>query len=64
MKATDNYSAKLDLWAREATVWPLPKAVGIPTFSARKFRSYRELNAWKRKLLAEIARNGGVQWTR
>ena len=64
MKASDNYKAKLDIWAREAKVWPLPKAVGIPRFTAKKFRSYREMNAWKRKLLAEIAAKGGVQWTK
>lgn len=42
----------------------MPKAVGIPRFGARKFASYREMNAWKRKLLAEIAAKGGVQWTK
>jgi hypothetical protein len=64
VKATDDYRAKLDIWAREGKVSPLPKAVGIPRFRAKKFRSHQEMNAWKRQLLAEIAANGRLQWTK
>ena len=63
-KSTDNYEAKLDIWAREGKVCPLPKATGLPRFGARRFGSYREMNAWKRQLLDRIAAQGGVRWTK
>jgi hypothetical protein len=64
MKFTDDYDAKLEIWAREGKVHPLPRAVGLPRFGARRFNSHEEMNAWKRDLLDEIASNGGVQWTK
>lgn len=63
MKRTDDYDSKLEMWARESRVHPLPRARGLPRFKSRKFSSYKAFNAWKRGLLDEIARNGGVTWT-
>jgi hypothetical protein len=64
MKLTDDYLAKYRIWACNPTVWPLPRAVGLPHFGHRKFASYEEMNAWKREYLLEIATTGGVQWTK
>ena len=64
MKIADNYDAKLEIWARESKVYPLPRATGIPRFGSKKFNSYEEFNAWKKELLGRIAASGGVKWTR
>ena len=64
MKFTDNYKAKLEIWARECKVHPLPAFTGVPRFGAKKFSSYAELNAWKKDLLEQIAASGGVKWTK
>ena len=64
VKRTDDYAAKYELWAREGRVYPLPKVVGLPHFGSRKFSSHHEMNDWKRSLLDEVARRGGVRWTR
>jgi hypothetical protein len=63
MKYTDDYSAKLRLWAQNPRVLHLPKMVGLPKFSSKKFKSHAEMNAWKKDLLSRIAANGGCQWT-
>ena len=63
MKATDNRQAKLSIWAKESRVARMPKAEGFPAFGCRRFSSGDEMNAWKKELLAEIARRGGVRWT-
>ena len=62
MKYTDDYEAKLKIWAREQRVVPLPAFTGVPRFGAKKFSSYAEFNAWKRELLLQIAANGGLRW--
>lgn len=63
MKKTDDYKAKLEMWAREERVVPLPRATGFPVFGCRRFSSGAEMNEWKKELLAETARHGGVKWT-
>ena len=63
MKRTDDYRAKLELWAEEGRVVRMPRAVGFPAFGSRRFSSGAEMNAWKKELLAETARRGGVRWT-
>jgi hypothetical protein len=63
VKATDNYEAKLEIWARESRAHALPKAAGFPKFPPQKFTSYAEFNRWKRQYLDEIARRGGLKWT-
>jgi hypothetical protein len=64
VKISDDYDAKIALWARESRVYPLPKMINLPAFKSRKFRSYEEFNAWKRQYLEEIAAAGGVKWTK
>ncbi len=62
MKITDDYNAKLKMWANNKRVVSLPRMVGIPKFGCRRFSSGDEMNAWKKELLSEIARKGGVGW--
>jgi hypothetical protein len=62
MKIANNYKAKVKIWASESRVTALPKAVGFPVFSCRRFSSADEMNAWKKEMLSEIARNGGLKW--
>jgi len=64
MKTTDNYKAKLDIWAREHRPSPLPKIANLPRFGSKKFNSYTELNAWKKQLFETLAKRGGAQWTK
>ena len=64
MKIVDRYDAKIDLWVRHPKVYPQPKMQGVPRFGHRKFSSWEEFNNWKRELLIEIARHGGVTWTK
>ena len=64
MKITDDYSAKLKIWAASPQITPTPRAVGLPRFGSRKFSSYEEMNAWKRELLSQLAAKGGCQWTK
>ncbi len=64
MKYTDQYTAKLEIWARESRVYPLPKMIGLPRLPSKKFRSYAEMNAWKKELLGRLAQSGGVRWTK
>lgn len=63
MKRQDDYHAKVRLWAGVAHKTPrLPIAEGFPNFSKRRFSSYAEMNAWKRGLIMETVRKGGVRW--
>jgi hypothetical protein len=64
MKRADDYTAKYALWASRPEVRRLPGFTGVPRFGVRRFGSYEEMNAWKRDLLREIARGGGLTWTR
>ena len=64
MKITDDYHAKVKLWAASPTVieWVAPE--GLPHFGHRRFDSLEEMNAWKREYRLEIARSGGLRWNR
>ena len=62
MKISDDYTAKVRIWAASPQVRPIPKPLNLPRFRSKKFDSYDEMNAWKRQLLKEIAANGGVRW--
>lgn len=64
MKTYDNYNSKLKIWASDNRIVSLPKAIGFPEFGCQRFSSGAEMNAWKKELLAEIARRGGVKWTK
>ena len=62
VKITDDYGAKLKIWAESRTVARMPEVVGLPLFGHKRFNSYKELNDWKKAYLAEIARKGGIKW--
>lgn len=62
VKYTDDYKAKFKIWAKEGKVCPIPRIANLPKFGSKRFSSHAEMNAWKRKLLAELAANGGVEW--
>ena len=64
MKIGNDYKAKLKVWAADPRVVALPAAIGFPRFSCRRFSSGNEMNAWKKKLLVEIAHSGGLRWTK
>ena len=64
MKYTDDYEAKYKIWAANPVVHPLPKVTGLPRTGSKKFRTYEEYNAWKQEYLIQIARSGGVKWTK
>ena len=63
MKHTDDYKAKLRLWAANPQVVPLLHATNLPRFASRKFSSHAETNAWKIRYLRKIAAQGGCRWT-
>jgi hypothetical protein len=62
MKKTDDRTAKYDAWAEDDRVQSTPVIKNLPHFGSRKFDSYDEFNAWKRKLIDQLAREGGAQW--
>jgi hypothetical protein len=62
MTYRDDYEAKIEIWAKESRVYPLPRMIGLPAFSPQKFSSYEEMNAWKKGYLERIAAAGGVRW--
>ena len=57
MKLTDDYKAKIRLWAACPQVIPAPPPPVIPNFKSRKFSSHAEMNEWKRSVLLDLARN-------
>jgi hypothetical protein len=61
MKVTDDYKAKIRLWAANPKVEPLPPCgTVIPRFGAKKFANHAEMNRWKQTLLLEVARSHGT----
>ena len=56
MKVTDDYHAKVRLWAAHPQVVPLPRGPRLPKFSPQKFKSHEEMNRWKAELLLRAAR--------
>jgi len=62
MKITDDYSGKLEFWARSGKVLRIPRIANLPRFGHRRFNSYEELNAWKQSLSDHLAQQGGAQW--
>ena len=62
MKLEQSSEAKLEYWARNRTVVPLPRIANLPKIASRKFDSYEEFNAWKKSLLLQLAAQGVAQW--
>jgi hypothetical protein len=57
VKISDDYHAKIRLWARHPAVAPLPPAPVLPKFAPQKFRTPQEMNEWKQSLLRQAAQN-------
>jgi hypothetical protein len=57
MKITDDYKAKIKMWAANPQVVPDSPPKNIPKFRSMKFQSYAEMNAWKKSLLREMAKS-------
>jgi hypothetical protein len=56
MKVSDDYNAKIRMWAANPKVVAAPPlTVAIPHFGSRRFSSHREMNEWKEQLWREIA---------
>jgi hypothetical protein len=55
MKITDDYNAKIRLWAQNPQVVPAGRPPKLPKFSKQTFRSHEEMNRWKERLLKELA---------
>jgi hypothetical protein len=64
MKITDNYRGKIELWAQNGKVCPMPRISNLPQFGHRRFNSYDELNQWKKSLVQELLNQGGARWTK
>jgi hypothetical protein len=58
----DERKVKIELWLKNPPRINLPQPLNLPRFSKKSFRSYEEMNQWKREYLKEIARQGGIQW--
>jgi hypothetical protein len=56
VKISDDYRAKVRLWAMRPTVVPLPPVAPMPKFTALRFATHEELNQWKQSRLLELAR--------
>ncbi len=56
MKITDDYKAKIKLWAENPQVVPDSPPKNIPKFHSKRFNTYAEFNAWKRSLLHKFAK--------
>ena len=61
MKA-DIREQKIRLWLKNPPAMKFPEPLDLPKFSKKSFRSYDEMNAWKREYLSEIAARGGIKW--
>lgn len=59
-----DYDAKFKIWARNPIVVACPRPSNLPAFKAQRFDSYEAFNAWKAGLLDQIAKQGGVKWTK
>jgi len=55
MKITDDYKAKIKMWAANPQVVPDSPPKNIPKFRSMKFNSYAEANAWKKELIKQMA---------
>ncbi len=56
VKISDDYHAKIRLWAARPVVVPLPRGPVFPRFKVQRFRNHAEMNLWKAEFLRQIAR--------
>jgi hypothetical protein len=57
MKASDDYRAKIRMWAAAPRVVPPAPGPRLPPFRAQRFASHEAMNRWKAELLRELARS-------
>ncbi len=57
------YEEKIRLWLQHPPKPRFPKPMNLPPFKKQSFRSYAEMNAWKRQYLLRIAEQGGLTWS-
>jgi len=62
MKISDDYKAKLRLWAHNPRVSGVGSIADLPHFTCVRFSSYQEMNEWKKEYIRSLARSGGCQW--
>ena len=62
MKITDDYRAKLRLWARHPRVSSAGSVPDLPYFGCVRFNSYHDMNEWKKEYIRALARRGGYKW--
>ena len=55
MKISDDYRAKIRLWAMRPTVVALPPGPPLPSFTSQRFHTHEELNQWKKAQLRKLA---------
>lgn len=55
MKQVDDYRAKINMWAANPVVVPLPTPPELPRFASVTFSNHSEMNDWKRALLRRVA---------
>ena len=55
VKATNNYNAKLAIWAEENRPRPLPEGLVPPLAHSIRFDSYDAFNKWKQKRILSLA---------
>ncbi len=53
---------KIQMWLKNPPVMKFPEPVNLPKFHKKSFRSYDEMNEWKKEYLKRIAEQGGIQW--
>lgn len=53
---------KIRLWLKNPPRMKFPEPFNLPAFPPQSFRSYEEMNAWKREYLKQIAAQGGIKW--
>jgi hypothetical protein len=61
MKITDDYSAKIRLWAANPRIVAAPPPTRIPDFKSRRFSSHAEMNEWKRSVLLQMAQDASAK---
>ncbi len=58
----DSREQKIRLWLKNPPRMEFPEPANLPSFPPQSFRSYAEMNAWKREYLLRIAAQGGIKW--
>ena len=62
MKKTDDYKAKFDFWTADPRHEHQPWEVRIPGLKVKRFSSYKDFNAWKKKQILKLAELPAEEW--